>query len=373
MWTSSRSAAKWTRARFWKRKERGVRIAVLLVLADRAAPRLPGHRVLQLAGGDGYSVEREEEVDLMAFPGMAQCLPRDGQFIPFELSERVRIETVRRLEVGEPEGPAEEAEPVTEDVQRALVVELLHDHVDEIGLEVRAMKCGHLRPELRLRVAYEGEGARGKERAVDVPFFAIALGPATIGAASTRRWTRTPTRLCGYSSAASSIGTGRWCVPVSRSSIVPQTRQEPSAATRLPHIDLAGDSSSDERGPVLLQPLDGSGRFFASSSGDASRLQPLFKELRRSRVARSRVGGNRNRHFPQGGVRRPRKFAKPVRGAHHESIEDHSLTPYRAEGQKEILRCQLGAADPVPKVLGGSASALALSRRSTRGGRRLPL
>ena len=127
-------------------EEGDVRVAVLLVLADRTAPRLPGHRVLQLAGGDGYPVEREEEVDLMALPGMAQCLPRDGQFVPLELRERVRIETMRRLEVGEPEGLAEEAEPVAEDVQRPLVVELLHEHLDEGGLEVRAVEGGHALP-----------------------------------------------------------------------------------------------------------------------------------------------------------------------------------------------------------------------------------
>ena len=165
---------------FLEAEEGDVRVAVLLVLADRAAPRLSGHRVLQLAGGDGYPVEREEEVDFMALPGMAQGLARDGQFIPLEPSERVRIETVRRPEVGEPEGLAEEAEPVAEDVQRPLVVELLHEHVDEVGLEVRAMEGGHLLPELRLRITYEGEGARGKERAVDIPSVAIAFAPATI-------------------------------------------------------------------------------------------------------------------------------------------------------------------------------------------------
>lgn len=65
-------------------EERCVRVAVLLVLADRAAPRLPSHRVLQLAGGDGYAIEREEEVDLVAPPGVTAHLARDRQLVAFE-------------------------------------------------------------------------------------------------------------------------------------------------------------------------------------------------------------------------------------------------------------------------------------------------
>ncbi len=116
----------------------------------------------------------------MALPGMAQCLPRDGQFIPLELSDRLRIETVRWLEDGESKRLSVEPEPVAEDVQRPLVIEFLHERLDEVGLEVRAMKGGHLRPEIGLRGAYEGEGARGKKRAPDVPFVAISRPPATI-------------------------------------------------------------------------------------------------------------------------------------------------------------------------------------------------
>ena len=116
----------------------------------------------------------------MPFPGMAPSLPRDGQVVPLELSERVRIETMRRLEVGEPEGLGVEAEPVAEDVHRPLVVELLHERLDEGGFEVRAMERGHAGPDVRLRVADEGEGARGKERAVDVPLPQVSLAPAAI-------------------------------------------------------------------------------------------------------------------------------------------------------------------------------------------------
>ena len=160
-------------------EEGDVRVAVLLVLADCVAPRLPGHRVLQLAGGDGHAVEREEEVDLVAFPRVAARLARDGQFVPLEASERVRVEAVRRFEVGEAEGLAEEAEAVAEDVQRPLVAELLHERLDKRGLEVRAVERGHLRPELRLRVADEREGARGEQRAADIPLLTVARPPAT--------------------------------------------------------------------------------------------------------------------------------------------------------------------------------------------------
>ena len=69
---------------FLEAEERGVGVAVLLVLADGVAPRLTSHRVLELAGRHRHAVEGEDEIEGVAAAGTAGHLPRDGQLVAGE-------------------------------------------------------------------------------------------------------------------------------------------------------------------------------------------------------------------------------------------------------------------------------------------------
>ena len=62
---------------------------------------------------------------------MTARLPRHAQFIALESGQRLVVETVRRLEVREPKGLTVELEPVTQNVQRTLRIELFHQRLDD--------------------------------------------------------------------------------------------------------------------------------------------------------------------------------------------------------------------------------------------------
>ena len=132
-----------------------VGIPILSVLADRALPGLAGHRVLELAGRNRDAVEREQQVDLVALAGMAARLPHHRELVARESPQRVLVEPMRRLEVGEPERRPVEPEPVAQHVQRTLVVQLLCQRFDDSRLQLILVKSAHLVPLLALSVAHE--------------------------------------------------------------------------------------------------------------------------------------------------------------------------------------------------------------------------
>ena len=160
-------------------EERRVGVAILLVLADGVAPVLAGHRVLEFAGRHRHAVEREDEVERVAPARVARDLPRDGQLVALEACEGVRVEAVRRREERETERPTVEAEPVAQHVERPLGIEFARDRLDDERLEVVAVKGPHLRPLVGLRLTDEGDGARGKQRPLDVPLAEVARAPAS--------------------------------------------------------------------------------------------------------------------------------------------------------------------------------------------------
>ena len=183
-------------------EDRSIGVAVLLVLADGVGPTLAGHRVLELAGCHRYAVEREDKIEGVAAAGTARDLPRDGELVAREPSQGLGVQPVRRFEGSEAEGLAVELEAVPQDVQRPLEVELLHQRIGDHRRAAVSVEAGHLRPLLGLGLAQEGDGARGKQRPLDVPLAEVARAPAAGRGASTRRWTRRPARWSGRSWAA---------------------------------------------------------------------------------------------------------------------------------------------------------------------------
>ena len=161
-------------------EERRAGVAVLLVLADGVAPGLARHRVLELARRHRHAVEREDEVERVALARVARRLPRDGQLVAPEAREGVRVEAVRRREVREAERAPGEAEAVAQHVERALEVELPRELRDDQRLDIAAVQAGHARPLVGLRLADEGDGARGEQRPLDVPLAEVARAPPGI-------------------------------------------------------------------------------------------------------------------------------------------------------------------------------------------------
>ena len=116
-------------------EQRRVGVAILLVLADGVFPGLVGHAILHLAGGDGEAVEREQHVHGVVPAGVAPDLARDREPVAVELGHQLGIQTVGRLEVRQLEGPAGEAEPVPEHLERSLEVELIHQFLGDAPID----------------------------------------------------------------------------------------------------------------------------------------------------------------------------------------------------------------------------------------------
>ena len=87
---------------------RRTRIAAILILLDRVSPTLPGRRVFQLASRNWQAVDGENQIDRLVFPGMARHLPRDREPVLRAKPQYFVVQSVRRFEISEPEGAAEE-------------------------------------------------------------------------------------------------------------------------------------------------------------------------------------------------------------------------------------------------------------------------
>src|SRR3989338_4302155 len=74
-----------------------------------------------------------------------------------------------------------ELETVTKHMKRPLDVKLLDQCVDEQTFQARPVQCPHLLPELPLRFLKKSEDARGKQRALHVPFRIGASLPGSLG------------------------------------------------------------------------------------------------------------------------------------------------------------------------------------------------
>lgn len=102
-------------------------------------------------------------------------LSRDGDGVLLVAKLRLLIETVRRLEERRVDALAVELEAVTNDVQRALAVEVLRQRVEERGLEAVAVLLDELRPDLGLAAFDEVEELELKEAALGVEVGGVAL------------------------------------------------------------------------------------------------------------------------------------------------------------------------------------------------------
>ena len=165
-------------------KQRRTWIPVLLVLAHRMSPALAAARILQLTGGDRQTVQREHEIDGVVLARMAEHLSREGKLVLLVERQHLIIETVRRLEGGEPEGLAVKLEAVPQHVQRSLEVEFLDQRREQQVLQPIAVQRAHAGPEPRLGRFKEAANLCGEQRPLDLP---LGVGPGLPAARTEQR------------------------------------------------------------------------------------------------------------------------------------------------------------------------------------------
>ena len=141
---------------------------------------LAGHRVLELARRHRHAVEREDEVERVALARVARHLPRDGQLVALEAREGVRVEAVRRREVRDAEGASRRSlNPWRRTSSEPLSVEFARERARRCAdSRSSPWRAAMLRPIVGLRLADEGDGARGEQRPVDIPLAELACAPA---------------------------------------------------------------------------------------------------------------------------------------------------------------------------------------------------
>ena len=112
-------------------------VPVVLVLVDRGGGALSGQRVLEFDGDDGDAVDGKGHVDDAAavfsarhlHDGGEGDLARDRQPVPGVVLGGLRIHGCVRPEIGHAEGLAVAFEPVAQDVECALELQLLRQAV----------------------------------------------------------------------------------------------------------------------------------------------------------------------------------------------------------------------------------------------------
>ena len=172
MKTSLLLTAKWTSAPLGKAQQRlGVlafrlRVAVEAVLVDRVLNAL-GEIGLQFDGRDGQAVEEENEVERILVGLGIMDLPHDAQPVGGIAGEDVGVHRQRRLELGERERlpQADDVDAMAQNVERAAIVELLADAVEQDALRRRAVRCLQRLPGLGLRRFDPGDEVGREQRA----------------------------------------------------------------------------------------------------------------------------------------------------------------------------------------------------------------
>ena len=172
MKTSLLLTAKWTSAPLGKLKQRlGVlalrlRVAVEAVLVDRVLDAL-GEVGLQLDRRDRQAVEEEDQVERILVGLRIVNLPHDAQAVGGVAGEDVGVHRQRRLELGQRERlpQADDVDAVAQHFERAAIVELLADAVEQDALRRRAVRLGQRLPGLGLRRFDPGDEIRREEGA----------------------------------------------------------------------------------------------------------------------------------------------------------------------------------------------------------------
>ncbi len=157
-----------------------LRIAVGAVLLDRVLDVLAGEVVLQLRGCDRDAVEEQAEVDRLVRLGIEGQLARDGQPVGVVVGDQLGRDTERGLAVREPDLDVLIADAVPQDIDRAALVDLLREPLDEPltgELLVTAVGLDQLRPLRTLRLLDEREEFRGVEAELGIE----VLPPLRVG------------------------------------------------------------------------------------------------------------------------------------------------------------------------------------------------
>ena len=149
-------------------EDRLARIAVLLVLPARLFHRLAGERVLQLQRGDGDAVQAEGDIERLLRARREVQLPGQPQAVRGVARLQLRVELVRRLEVGRVQRPPIALEAMAQRRQRAVGVHPLAQVAEDLLaglLPVQRLQPG---PLLRLGGTDEGQYGLGKDRPLAV-------------------------------------------------------------------------------------------------------------------------------------------------------------------------------------------------------------
>ena len=166
---------------FFEVKQRRTRITVGLVLLNSMTPGLVRAGVFQLNGGHRQAVDRQHHVGAGMVTGVARYLPRYRELVLRIQFQHVGRQCVCRFEIGQPEQLAVKLEAVAQYMQAAFNVQLLTQRVEQHGLQVAAVLCSHVGPQLGLGGLDESEHPCRKQRPRLVPFSIGARLPAAIG------------------------------------------------------------------------------------------------------------------------------------------------------------------------------------------------
>ena len=162
-------------------EQRRARVAVSLVLAYGVAPGLVRAGVLQLNGAHRQAIHRQHHVHGAVITGAAGHLPGHGELVLRVLRQHIGRQAMRRLEVGQPKQLAVELETVAQHLQAALDIQLLHQCIQQHGLQLVGVQRGHVLPQLGLCGLDEGEHPGREQRQRSVPLGMGAGLPAAIG------------------------------------------------------------------------------------------------------------------------------------------------------------------------------------------------
>ena len=173
MSTASVSTAKCTSVRRLNSKigSRGSRSC--LVLLARLFHRLAGERVLQLQRGDGNAVQAEGDIERLLRARREVQLPGQPQAVRGVTRLQLRVQLVRRLEVGRVQRPPIALEAVAQRCQRAVGVHPLAQVTEDLLaglLPVQRLQPG---PLLRLGGTDESQYGLGKDRPLAVEAVAV--------------------------------------------------------------------------------------------------------------------------------------------------------------------------------------------------------
>jgi hypothetical protein len=133
-----------------EREDGGRGVPVGPVLLFGVTGRLARHGVLQLAGDHRDTVEAQHQVQLVAATGVVPELADHREAVLSVERPEVRVLLVAGLEVGEPDLPTVEAEPVSQGLERAPLIHDLADLLDEQGVELVLENRPELLPDLGL-------------------------------------------------------------------------------------------------------------------------------------------------------------------------------------------------------------------------------